>query len=70
MARVQNVMQLIEETKRSIDVKYDMSIDHIKDIKEQSNNFFDLISNGFIFGYAQGMKAAKANMKKGGVVNG
>lgn len=69
MARVKSAMQLIEETRGTIDTRYDMRVKHVADIKEQSNGFYDLICNGFIFGYAQGMKAAKSEMKKGGGSN-
>lgn len=70
MARVKDVMQLIGETRGTVDTRYDMCANHIVDIKNQSNDFYDLICNGFIFGYAQGMKAAKSKMKRGGGSNG
>lgn len=66
MARVKNAMHVIEKTKGTIDERYDMCVEHIVDIKEQSHDFYDLICNGFIFGYAQGMKAERMreNAKK------
>ena len=47
-----------------------MHINNLNDIIQASNNPCDLVCNGFRFGYMQGMKAAKAEMKKGGIVNG
>ena len=64
MAKVKDVMKLIEETKITLDARYDMSMEHIIEIQNQSNSFFELVNNGFLLGYAQGMKAAKAEIKK------
>lgn len=36
------------------------------EILNNSAGYFSSISNGFVLGYAQGMKAAKAELKKGG----
>lgn len=67
MGRVKNTMQLIEGAIKEIDVRYDMSAGNIYDIYEASSNSVDMICNGFRFGYMQGMKAARAEMKKAGI---
>lgn len=63
MSRVKNTMQLIESSIGHINVRYDLCIENIMDIKKASRNDYDLICNGFRFGYIQGMKAANAEMK-------
>lgn len=67
MARVKNTMKLIEESIGRINARYDMRVRDVLDIKENSNDPFELICNSFRFGYTQGAKAAKAEMRKGGV---
>ncbi|MDO5345294.1 MAG: hypothetical protein Q4E91_06075 [Lachnospiraceae bacterium] len=63
MSRVINTMELIEKSINNINERYDMSIGNINDIYNASDNPFDMICNGFRFGYMQGMKAAKAQQK-------
>lgn len=70
MARVRKTMQIIEKSIGCTNIRYDMHINNLNDIIQASNNPCDLVCNGFRFGYMQGMKAAKAEMKKGGIVNG
>lgn len=48
-----------------INPHYDMNADNIKDIIKVSLDDYDLVCNGFRLGYAQGLKAARAEMKKG-----
>jgi hypothetical protein len=67
MGRIKNAMKIIEESVGKINVAYEMSVENIDQIYEASNDPFGMISNGFRFGYMQGMKAAKAEMRKGGV---
>lgn len=64
---VRNTMKLVQSAESHIDVRYDMYSQNINDIKDGSENIFEMIVNGFRFGYMQGMKAARAEMKKGGV---
>lgn len=64
MSRVKKTMQLIEESIGKINNDYDMCIENIEDIGKASQNAYDLICNGFRFGYMQGMKAARAERKK------
>lgn len=70
MAKVKNTMKLINSSIRKINNNYDMTVQNVRDIADASNEKYDLIVYGFRFGYIQGMKAAKAEMKKGSAVNG
>lgn len=67
MGRIQNAMKVVETSIGKINTAYEMSVDNIAEIYEASNDSFEMICNGFKFGYMQGMKAAKAEMRKGGV---
>lgn len=69
MARVKNTMKLVEKSIGCIDAKYDMSIANILDIQKSSMCTYDLIVNGFRFGYMQGLKASESKMQKGGAMN-
>ena len=63
---VKNTMNLARKAKFVIDTKYDIYANNADDIYRESDSVFDMIINGFNFGYMQGMKAAKAEMKKCG----
>lgn len=65
MSKYKNIMEAIEAVTETIDPCYDMSIRSMKDIYGNSRDSHDLIYNGFRYGYLQGMKAAKAEMKGG-----
>lgn len=65
MARVKNTMKLVNSSLKVINDNYDLYVENIKDIYVASDNVFDLICNGFRFGYMQGMKVAKAELRKG-----
>lgn len=69
MAKVKNTMELCEQSIGKINSRYDMCATNITDIYNASKDYYDLICNGFRFGYVQGMKAAKAEAKKCGVAN-
>lgn len=43
---------------------YDMDIEDMEKIYNNSNDGFSLIANAFTFGYIQGMKAQKAKDRK------
>ena len=60
-----NVMKVIEENKRKINTRYDLNVLGVNEILNNSTNSLDLIYNGFVFGYIQGIKASKAEMRKG-----
>lgn len=63
MAGIKNTMKVVKSTIGKLNPYYDMSYNNIMDICKNSTNTFDIISNAFRFGYAQGMKAAKAEAK-------
>lgn len=64
MAKI-NTLKTIEKTKQEISSKYNISVESLIAIRNSEKDVYDLIQNGFIFGYAQGLKAAKAQMKGG-----
>lgn len=59
-----NVMKNIQEMKGKINPNYDMSIENIQTLVNNSDEGSDLVSNAFTFGYIQGMKAQKAKDRK------
>ena len=64
MARI-NVLKVLSETKGTINRYYDATIDDIRAIKRKNDaDLFGSMCDSFVFGYAQGMKAAKTEMKK------
>lgn len=63
-----NMRNTINKTRGTINSFYDMTFDNLNDIRYQSRDLFTAISDSFTFGYAQGMKAAKAEMKKKGSI--
>ena len=65
MAAVRNTMKLVEASIGTISNLYGMRIENIKDIYENSEDSIGMICNGFRFGYMQGMKAAKSEMRYG-----
>lgn len=65
MGRIVNTFQLIEQAKGNINSRYDIWPKNINDIAGESHNYYDLIVNGFRFGYMQGMKAAQAEGQDG-----
>lgn len=65
MARVKNVVEKAESMIGKIPSGYQMSTSQIIELYNAfSNDQVSLIINSFRFGYMQGMKAAKAEMKK------
>lgn len=61
---VRNTMCLIRQADTAINPKYDIYAHNINDIRDKSNNVFEMIVNSFRFGYMQGIKAAEADTKK------
>ena len=57
-----NIDKLIEKTKGTIDVRYDMTNFDLKKLSERKDSLSKIIDS-FVFGYAQGMKAALAERK-------
>lgn len=60
MGRIVNTFQLIEQAKGNINSRYDICIKNAVDIESASKTTYEMIVNGFRFGYMQGMKAAQA----------
>lgn len=68
MGRIKNVIEKAEAMTGKINPAYNINCMHVVEIYEGSGgDWFRSIVNGFKIGYMQGMKAAKAEMKKGGV---
>lgn len=63
MGRVRDTIGLIRQYEKYGNEKYDISANNINDIRENSENSLESIVNGYKFGYMQGMKAAKAEMR-------
>lgn len=63
MARVRNTMKLVRASVGKVNDRYDMCVENVMDIQSASRDSVELICNSFRFGYMQGMKAAKAEMK-------
>ena len=59
-----NLEKIISETRKNLNPRYDITVHDMTCIKESSNEFFDLISNSFLFGYAQGTKAARKELER------
>lgn len=67
---IKNVTRIIEKSIGKIDERYDMCVSDIEAIEKMSYSKYDFIANGFRFGYMQGLKAARAETKRNGVING
>ena len=62
---IENTMQVIEKTRKGkINPTYDMTFKNVEDILENSTDYVGAVLNSFVFGYAQGMRATKAEIKK------
>lgn len=59
-----DVMKKIKEARGGVNSYYDMDIEDMEKISNNSHDRLSLISNAFAFGYIQGMKAQKAKDKK------
>ena len=59
MARI-NVMNAIEEARKNMSSRYDVSFHTLVEITEKFPTKYEIASNAFCLGYLQGMKAAKA----------
>ena len=65
-----NIEKILQSEESVVNSRYGISYDAVKDISGRSTGMIDAISNGFKVGYVQGMKAAKAEMRKAGALNG
>lgn len=70
MSCVKNTMKVINSVRGSINPYYDMSHTNINEIYNNNTNLFDMLCDAFNFGYAQGSKATKVEMRKAGTKNG
>lgn len=61
-----STMEKIEAAKGTRNRRYNMSTSQCFEIYQNSSGVIEMIANGFMFGYMQGMKAAKAEAKKAG----
>jgi hypothetical protein len=59
-----NTMKTIKGIIGKINERYDMTYDDIEVIRSNSQDDWDLICNGFRLGYAQGIKAVRAEMRR------
>lgn len=59
-----SIMEKIEQAKKIIKEKYDMTYKEICQIRDCSPDDFFKLTNSFAYGYGQGYKAAMAEMKK------
>ena len=58
-----NAVEISQESLGKINSRYDMKSKDIDAILDGSANIYEMISNGFRFGYMQGLKAARAKSK-------
>lgn len=61
-----NMNKIIDSTKVTIMDRFDMSFDELIELIKTRTENIDLVFDSFVFGYAQGMKAEKAKMRKRG----
>lgn len=61
---MKNIVKLIEKANDCIEDRYDLSVRNMNEIYQSSSDAYDMICNGFRFGYMQGLKAAEARMRK------
>ena len=59
-----NVQKTIETFSSKINPNYDMMGRHYTELREMSDDLYFLVCNAFVFGYAQGYKAARAELKR------
>ena len=70
---MRNVKNAVEKTKSmtgKINPYYDMSFENVSEIYNTYGGNFEVICCSFKFGYLQGIKTAKAEMRKRGAING
>ena len=64
MACVKNVKNVIKSVRGTINPYYDMGYENVTEIYRTNSSVCDMIWDAFAFGYAQGIKAANAEMRK------
>ena len=61
---MKNLMQKIQDTQKAINPRFSMDTKQFEEIRNNSKDMFRFGTNCFIFGYMQGVKAAKAEIQK------
>lgn len=61
-----NIEKILQKGWNIADSKYVISWDETRTIRDNSTGELDAICNGFLIGYVQGMKAAKAERRAKG----
>jgi len=59
-----NVFHIISKFKGKIPTRFNMYVDDAFVLKNNSSDRVDFMNNCFVFGYAQGYKAAKKELSK------
>lgn len=62
MAR-KSVIERIESVKGKVNERYSLRASEMVELYSQSRDLFHVITNSFEYGYLQGMKATKAELK-------
>lgn len=57
------LLRRIHEAKQTIHPAYDMHLNHVCTIVGNGKTAYDIVYNGFTFGYMQGMRATQAQQK-------
>lgn len=68
MAKVKNVVEKAKSMRGKVPSAYNLNASQIAELyqdAEKNDGWFTLISNRFYFGYMQGVKATKAQLKGG-----
>lgn len=65
LAKAKNTIKLMDSYLNQANANYTLYPNNIIDIYEASKTPCELIYNSFRFGYMQGMKAARAELRKG-----
>lgn len=65
MARTLTIREKIEKSKIKVNPRYSAKLGEMFDLCK-SDKPFEAVNDAFHYGYIQGMKAAKAEAKKGG----
>ena len=63
-----NLEKAIEQGRKIINSNYDLTMENLIELYEKRQDKGETICNAFVFGYYQGVKAIKTEMKKKGVL--
>ena len=62
-----NIEKIVEEGQKIVNEMYDLKIHQMRELGNIPDKV-DFVYTSFLFGYLQGTKATRAEMRKGGVV--